>query len=190
MGKGEKKPAKRTNPHNKLIAELQELVITRQEQVSKLSEERRGLRARAAMAQALVANCTALANLAEALAHRRTSKGPACGTCSQGSSCGDCCPAHNTAAAAAAVGAAEATTAEAQQWQDELARMRSELEAACGSHKSGSSDASDPGEPLLTVQWWPGGLAHVDPGGCQQHTLKGFRDLVLDCLRHFGCILP
>jgi hypothetical protein len=57
-------------PLLQLIAELQGLVLEKQHQVEALSQTRRALRARAAVAQAAVSHCEALVQLAAALQRR------------------------------------------------------------------------------------------------------------------------
>jgi len=175
---------KRTNPNTKLIAELEELVLTKQAAVDSLAEERRVLRARAAVAHALVAHCEAIIALSDVLEHsggssagsRRGGHAAASapqnsGSDSQGSTCaGPDCPRDARAAAATAA----STRAIAEEFQGELARMKVELRAARGGSQSsggggGPTSSGNPSEgaaaPALPVHWWPEGMLRTIGGG-------------------------
>jgi hypothetical protein len=121
---------------------------------------------------------------------------------SEGSTCGGARDSRAAAAGAAGADAARAPHTSAQ-WQQEVSQMRCELEAASVG-VTGPQPADGPGGtvgpgagagvgPHLEVDWWPrgGGAAAVARAARPEAlTLGAFRALVLDCMRHFGVILP
>lgn len=189
---------KRINPQNRLIAELQGLVLEKQHEVDALVAERRTLLVRATAAQAVVDHCSALVALAEALhdlmgdsQHRRRASAGSEGSFSSSEGTGRAAAARATAAA----------SLEVQQWQQHLDQTKQQLRDGATSSRatfpstvqdnigSRPSSANTAEHPTLEMHWWPSEeLLTLNPK--HSYSVDGFRSLLKESIRHFGCLLP